>query len=205
MTTEREKMISGALYDAADPDLVRSRRRARDLLRAFNASRDDERDERLAILVALFGAIGEGLTIEPPFFCDYGVNITLGRRVDFNVNCVILDPAPVTIGSDVFFGPSVQLALHRGAPAGRPRAAERPGDGPADRDRLGRLDRRGVHPVSGGASRRGERHRRRQRRHPRHRRGGARGGQSVPDPPKPLRPGGSPKSAIGRRTAGWTI
>jgi maltose O-acetyltransferase len=109
MTTEREKMLSGALYNASDPELAGSRRRARTLLRAFNASRDEEQEERRRILGALFGAAGEGLAIEPPFFCDYGSNIRLGDRVYFNFNCVILDPAQVTIGSDVLFGPGVQI------------------------------------------------------------------------------------------------
>jgi maltose O-acetyltransferase len=109
MATEHEKMLSGALYNAGDPELVRSRRRASDLLRAYNASRDEERDERGRLLGLLFGAVGQGVSIEPPFFCDYGGNITLGHRVFFNFNCVILDPAPVTIGSDVLFGPGVQI------------------------------------------------------------------------------------------------
>src|SRR5689334_19234741 len=100
MTTERDKMLSGALYNASEPELVLARRRARELLRAFNTSRDEEQDERRRILRALFGAVGEGVWIEPPFQCDYGGNITLGDRVYFNFNCVILDPAPVTIGSD---------------------------------------------------------------------------------------------------------
>ncbi len=107
MPTEREKMDSGALYDASDPELVRSRRRARDLLRRFNASRGEE--QMSGGSQALFGAMGEGVSIEPLFFCDYGGNITLSDRVFFNFNCVILDPAPVTIGSDVFFGPGVQI------------------------------------------------------------------------------------------------
>jgi maltose O-acetyltransferase len=109
MRTERAKMVAGELYNAADPELVLARRRARDLLRAYNATRDDENAERLRILGVLFASAGAGLTIEPPFYCDYGDNITLGERVYFNFNCVILDPAPVTIGSDVFFGPSVQI------------------------------------------------------------------------------------------------
>ena len=108
MTTERDKMLAGALYNASDPRWS-TRGERRDLLRRFNASRDDEQDERRRILHALFATLGEGVAIEPPFFCDYGGNICLGDRVFFNFNCVILDPAPVTIGSDVLFGPSVQI------------------------------------------------------------------------------------------------
>ena len=52
---------------------------------------------------------GSDVWIEPPFFCDYGTNITLGDRVYFNFNCVVLDPAPVRIGDDVFFGPGVHI------------------------------------------------------------------------------------------------
>nr|WP_282446830.1 sugar O-acetyltransferase [Aromatoleum aromaticum] len=47
--------------------------------------------------------------VQPPFFCDYGTNIFLGVKVFFNFNCVVLDVAPVTIGSNVLFGPSVQI------------------------------------------------------------------------------------------------
>lgn len=57
----------------------------------------------------LFSAAGEGVWIEPPFDCDYGSNIKLGRRVFFNFNCAILDVAPVSIGNNVLFGPAVQL------------------------------------------------------------------------------------------------
>ena len=109
MTTEREKMLAGALYDASDPELILARRGARELLRSLNGSRDEEHDERQRILRALLGAVGSGVWIEPPFFCDYGRNIRLGDRVYFNFNCVILDPAAVTIGDDVFFGPNVQI------------------------------------------------------------------------------------------------
>jgi maltose O-acetyltransferase len=107
--TEKEKMLAGELYDAADPQLVAERRRARDLLRALNDSRDGEREARTGILRELLGAMGEGVWMEPPFFCDYGGNIVLGDRVFFNFNCVVLDVARVTIGSDVMFGPAVQV------------------------------------------------------------------------------------------------
>ena len=42
--------------------------------------------------------------LEPPFFCDYGYNLRLGRNVYANHNLVVLDCARVTIGDNVFFG-----------------------------------------------------------------------------------------------------
>jgi maltose O-acetyltransferase len=52
---------------------------------------------------------GKNLWIEPPFYCDYGSNITIGDHVYFNFNCIILDIAPVTIGSNVMFAPGVHI------------------------------------------------------------------------------------------------
>ncbi|MGH7199640.1 MAG: sugar O-acetyltransferase [Planctomycetaceae bacterium] len=109
MNGEWDKMLTGKLYDPLDPHLSAARRRARERIRRFNASREDDRVGRAHILAELFGAMGEGVWIEPPFFCDYGRNITLGRRVYFNFNCVVLDPAPVRIGDGVLFGPAVQI------------------------------------------------------------------------------------------------
>ena len=40
-----------------------------------------------------------------PFWCDYGYNIHLGDRFYANHNCVMLDAAPITFGSDVYVGP----------------------------------------------------------------------------------------------------
>lgn len=109
MKTEKEKMLSGELYNASDPMLVLERRQARDLLRELNDSRDEEREKRAEILRQLLGRVGTNVWIEPPFFCDYGSNIFLGDNVYFNFNCVVLDPAKVEIGSNVLFGPNVQV------------------------------------------------------------------------------------------------
>ncbi|HEV3469044.1 MAG TPA: sugar O-acetyltransferase [Pyrinomonadaceae bacterium] len=109
MRSEKEKMLTGELYDPLDPRLCAERRRARLLLKAFNDTRDDEPEERARLLGELFGAAGAGLLIEPPFYCDYGTNITLGERVFFNFNCVVLDCAAVRVGSGTMFGPAVQI------------------------------------------------------------------------------------------------
>ena len=109
MPTEREKMLAGELYDPFDPDLVAGRQRARDLCQTLNATREVEVELRREILRSLFGAGGDTVWMQPPFFCDYGTNIELGERVFFNFNCVVLDVCRVRIGDFTLFGPAVQI------------------------------------------------------------------------------------------------
>ena len=109
MPSEREKMLAGELYDPLDPELASARVRARDLCQALNATREADDDARRRILVELFGAGGDEVWMQPPFFCDYGSNIFLGKRVFFNFNCVVLDVCAVRIGDFTLFGPAVQI------------------------------------------------------------------------------------------------
>ena len=108
MKTEKAKMLAGELYDAEDPQLRRERDRCRNLCQSFNATRQEQTEERRRLLAELFGQ-ETGVSIQPPFFCDYGTNTVLGSKVYFNFNCVVLDVAPVTIGDNVLFGPAVQI------------------------------------------------------------------------------------------------
>ena len=107
--TEREKMLAGELYDPFDPELVAVRAHARDLCQSLNATRENEGEERRRIALDLFGAGGDTVWLQPPFFCDYGANIELGERVFFNFNCVVLDVCRIRIGSFTLFGPAVQI------------------------------------------------------------------------------------------------
>jgi maltose O-acetyltransferase len=109
MPTEREKMLAGELYDPLDAELVAARRRARDLCQDLNATREADEAQRRRILMDLLGAGGEDVWIQPPFFCDYGENIDLGRNCFFNVNCVLLDVCAICIGDYSIFGPNVQI------------------------------------------------------------------------------------------------
>ena len=101
-------MLAGEPYDASDPQLVAERLRARELCQALNALPPTLETERAALLAELFGA-QTNVYVTPPLFCDYGRNITLGRNVYFNFNCIVLDVAPVRIGDNVLFGPAVQV------------------------------------------------------------------------------------------------
>jgi maltose O-acetyltransferase len=102
-------MLAGELYDPLDPDLVAARHRARDLCADLNATRDAQQDERRRILEALLGAGGDDVWMQPPFYCDYGFNILLGRKCFFNFNCVVLDVCTVRVGDYTLFGPAVQV------------------------------------------------------------------------------------------------
>jgi maltose O-acetyltransferase len=109
MTTQKEKMLAGELYDPFDPELVQARERARDLCQELNATREREQETRRRILTELFGRGGDPVWMQPPFFCDYGSNIYLGERVFFNFNCIVLDVCEVRIGDFALFGPAVQI------------------------------------------------------------------------------------------------
>jgi maltose O-acetyltransferase len=109
MKTEKEKMISGEYYNAFDPELVKGRRTAKNLLHSLNVKEYRVTKRAKEILNELIPNKGAGFYIEPPFHCDYGYNIICGENVYFNVNCVVLDCAPVTIGSNVFIAPNVQI------------------------------------------------------------------------------------------------
>ena len=107
--TEKERMLTGRLYNAGDPELTKLRLRAKELCRAFNDAPAADIAGRETALRQLLGGIGKGCWIEPPFRCDYGTQITLGDHVYMNYDCIFLDVAPITIGSHVFLGPRVSL------------------------------------------------------------------------------------------------
>ena len=103
--TEREKMLSGALYASEDPELAAARIRARTLCGRLNQTPPEEREAQEEIIRRLFASVGENSTVNPVFWCDYGSNITAGDNFYVNYNCVILDCAPVTFGDNVYLVP----------------------------------------------------------------------------------------------------
>jgi maltose O-acetyltransferase len=109
MKSEKEKMLAGELYNPLDLELASDRLRARRLFQRLNDIPANQSEERARIIRQLIPSAGKGVWIESPFYCDYGTNITLGDKVYFNFNCVVLDVATVLIGSGVLFGPSVQI------------------------------------------------------------------------------------------------
>ena len=108
--TEREKMLSGQLYDPTDEELVALRMKVRRLCERYNSSSCEEQKLRSELLREILGKCGEDAYMEPDIRFDYGCNTYTGKNFFSSYNCVILDVAEVRIGDDVMFGPNVTIA-----------------------------------------------------------------------------------------------
>ncbi len=109
MRTEKQKMLAGAPYRADDAQLVADRARAVAWMDRYNASATLSDHDRLFLLREAFAEAGEGAVVRPPFFCDYGFNIRLGRGVFLNFSCVVLDVVAVVIEDGAQIGPGAQI------------------------------------------------------------------------------------------------
>ena len=110
MSTEKQKMLRGDAYLASDATLTTERKRARELLHQLNCLQPGGLPSSYADLTReLLPHAAQPLWLQPPFYCDYGYNLIIGKDVFINFNCVFLDCAPITIGAHTQFGPNVQI------------------------------------------------------------------------------------------------
>lgn len=109
MRSQKDRMLSGDLYIADDPELAKDFHKAKRLLREYNQTTEYQEADRKQILDDLFKQSGQKIHIEPPFHTDYGCNTVIGENFYSNYDCIILDIANVKIGDNVMFGPRVGL------------------------------------------------------------------------------------------------
>lgn len=120
--TEKEKMLAGKVYYAADEQLIAELMTTREVLHEYNALRPSETKRMREIVKSLFRHVGDDeFVINQPFRCDYGAQISIGKRFFANFNFTVLDEALVTIGDDCFIGPNVSIytACHSTDPVER--------------------------------------------------------------------------------------
>lgn len=97
----------GYLYDANyDINIVERRIKCADLCYEFNQCRPSNIKKQIEIIKNIIGEIKGEFVIAAPFYCDYGINITIGNNFYTNHNCTILDGAKVIFGDNVFIGPN---------------------------------------------------------------------------------------------------
>lgn len=105
---QKERMIAGLPYKSS-PELSEALLKGRDFCFKYNNISPIERENRKEMINQFFCKTGEEFSIQSPFYCDFGFNISIGENFFSNYNLVILDVAPVTIGDNVLFGPNVSL------------------------------------------------------------------------------------------------
>ena len=70
-----------------------------------------EPDELAELMSDLIGKpVGEGFGLFPPFYTDFGKNITIGNNVFINAGCKFQDQGGIVIGDGVLIGHNVVLA-----------------------------------------------------------------------------------------------
>lgn len=92
-----------------DREIAQEMLQSRQILNRLNkADYTDYATIRKAV-AELLGGSDESTMINPPFYCDYGKNIFVGKNFFANFNCTILDVAKVTIGDNCFLAPGVGI------------------------------------------------------------------------------------------------
>ncbi len=107
--SEKQKMLSGEIYDACNPELLVELNHVKVLCQQYNNLLPTDFKARNLMLRQMLGKADTDTFINQPFYCDYGSHIRVGRRFFANFCFTVLDEAFVTIGDDCFVGPNVSI------------------------------------------------------------------------------------------------
>ncbi|MDO4329510.1 MAG: sugar O-acetyltransferase [Lachnospiraceae bacterium] len=92
----------------SDASVMEEQKVCRRILQRLNTIDVSDFDGIAAIVKELFGK-SEGAFVNPPFYCDYGSHIQVGKNFFANYNCTIIDVAKVTIGDNCMLAPNVAI------------------------------------------------------------------------------------------------
>lgn len=92
----------------SDAAVMEEQRACRRILQRLNTVDRSDFEQIAAIVRELFPD-AQNAAINPPFFCDYGTHISVGKNFFANYNCTIIDVAKVTIGDNCQFAPNVSI------------------------------------------------------------------------------------------------
>ena len=110
---------SGMLY-IPDEAVYNEQKRARILTQKLNTMDRSDYEGIAEVIRELFGR-AENAMVNPPFYCDYGDHIFVGRNFFANYNCCFLDVGKITFGDNCLLGPNVCISTagHPVHPAAR--------------------------------------------------------------------------------------
>ena len=102
-----ERRNKGMAY-ISDESVMEQQKRARILTQKLNTADRSDFESLAAIAKELLGS-SDGAWINPPFYCDYGFNIEVGKNFFANYNCTMLDVAKISIGDNCFMASNVAI------------------------------------------------------------------------------------------------
>jgi len=103
----RERRDAGRAY-ISDDSIFEEQAVCRKILQKLNFMDRSDFVGIKEVVKELFGK-SENAFINPPFYCDYGKNIEVGKNFFANYNCTILDVAKVKIGDNCQMAPNVAI------------------------------------------------------------------------------------------------
>ena len=92
----------------SDESVMEEQKVCRRILQRLNTVDRSDFDEIGKIVKELLGK-SDGAFINPPFYCDYGSHIEVGKNLFANYNCTIIDVAKVKIGDNCQMAPNVAI------------------------------------------------------------------------------------------------
>ena len=92
----------------SDSAVMNQQAESRKILQYLNCMDRSDYPGIMKVLKALFRKSDHAF-VNPPFYCDYGFNIEIGKNFFANYNCTIIDVAKVTIGDNCLFAPNVSI------------------------------------------------------------------------------------------------
>lgn len=92
----------------SDDSVMEEQKICRRILQRLNTADRSDFDKIGEIVKELLGK-SEDAFINPPFYCDYGSHIEVGKNFFANYNCTIIDVAKVKIGDNCQFAPNVSI------------------------------------------------------------------------------------------------
>lgn len=92
----------------SDEAVIAEQVECRKILQKLNFTDFADVDTISKITKELLGK-SENAWINPPFHCDYGSHIEVGKNFFANYNCTIIDVAKVKIGDNCFMAPNVAI------------------------------------------------------------------------------------------------
>ena len=108
MSMDMRKRRNMQMAYISDEAVMDEQAGCRKILQKLNFMDRSDFDGISAVVSELFGK-SDGACVNPPFYCDYGSHIEVGKNFFANYNCTILDVAKVTIGDNCFMAPNVAI------------------------------------------------------------------------------------------------